>query len=112
RHVSVALHSALLCWRIECRGYRTRWDLFPGRCDPTAEFHAMTAERLWWFGRSYEYRSQMTIGSWPLLHIVAGFDPLTMRPRIARGIVAIGPISVGAITVGGVSAGLITVGGF
>jgi hypothetical protein len=28
----------------------------------------------------FEYKSPATIGSWPLLHICAGIDPVTMRP--------------------------------
>ncbi len=59
----------------------------------------------------YQYRSSASIGGWPLVHVCAGVDPLTMRPRIAKGIVAIGNISVGAVAVGGVGLGLVTVGG-
>ena len=59
----------------------------------------------------YQYRSSASIGGWPLVHVCAGVDPLTMRPRIAKGIVAIGNISVGAVAVGGVALGLVTVGG-
>ena len=59
----------------------------------------------------YQYRSSASIGGWPLVHVCAGVDPLTMRPRIAKGIVAIGNIAVGAVAVGGVALGLVTVGG-
>src|SRR4051812_50223032 len=59
----------------------------------------------------FEYKSPIAIGGWPLLHIAGGFDPVTMQPRIARGIIAIGNIAVGAIAIGGVACGLITVGG-
>jgi hypothetical protein len=59
----------------------------------------------------FEYRSSAGIGSWPLIHICAGLDPVTMRPRVARGVVAIGNIAVGGIAIAGLSCGLVTVGG-
>jgi hypothetical protein len=63
------------------------------------------------YGYGYEYKSSTTIGGWPLIHVCAGIDPVTMRPRIARGVVAIGNIAVGALAIGGVACGLFTVGG-
>jgi hypothetical protein len=59
----------------------------------------------------YEYRSSVAIGGWPLLHVCAGVDPVTMRPRVARGIVAIGNMAVGAVAIGGLACGLVTIGG-
>ena len=59
----------------------------------------------------YEYKSAASFAGWPLVHVCAGADPVTMRPRIAKGIIAIGNISVGGIAVGGVACGLVTVGG-
>ena len=59
----------------------------------------------------FEYRSSASIGSWPLIHVCVGVDPVTMRPRVARGIVAIGNIAVGGIAIAGLSCGLVTVGG-
>ena len=56
----------------------------------------------------FEYRSAVTVGSWPLLHICAGVDPATMRPRVAKGVIAIGNIAVGVFALGGLSFGLIT----
>ena len=47
--------------------------------------------------------SAVTIGGWPLLHIAGGFDPVTLQPRVARGIVAIGNIAVGVLAIGGVA---------
>jgi hypothetical protein len=64
-----------------------------------------------WYGYGYEYRSSMTIGGWPLVHLCTGLDPVTMRPRIAKGVVAIGNIAVGALAIGGAACGLITIGG-
>lgn len=59
----------------------------------------------------YDYKSPLTIGGWPLLHISGGVDPVTLRPCIARGIIAIGNIAVGIVAIGGVACGLITIGG-
>ena len=45
----------------------------------------------------FEYRSAASIGPWPLLHICAGIDPVTMRPRIAKGVIAIGNVAIGGV---------------
>ena len=63
----------------------------------------------------YEYRSQLTVLGWPLVHIAHGYDPQTGRPRIARGIIAIGNVAVGlfalgAVAVGGVAFGAVGLG--
>ena len=63
------------------------------------------------YGFSYDYRSSLTIGGWPLLHVCAGIDPQTMRPRVAKGVIAIGNIAVGVVAIGGLACGLFTVGG-
>jgi hypothetical protein len=63
------------------------------------------------YGYSYEYKSSTTFGGWPLVHVCSGIDPVTMRPRIARGVVAIGNIAVGVLAIGGMACGLFTVGG-
>jgi hypothetical protein len=59
----------------------------------------------------FEYRSSASLGSWPLIHICAGIDPVTMRPRVARGIVAIGNVAVGVVAIAGLACGVVTVGG-
>ena len=68
-----------------------------------------------WYGYSYrlayEYKSSITIGGWPLVHVCGGVDPQTLRPRIAKGVIAIGDIAVGVLAIGGVACGL-SVGGF
>jgi len=63
------------------------------------------------YGYGYEYKSSTSIGGWPLVHVCAGIDPVTMRPKIARGVVAIGNIAVGALAIGGLACGLFTLGG-
>ncbi len=59
----------------------------------------------------FEYRSAAAIGNLPLVHVCTGVDPVTLRPRVAKGIVAIGNIAMGAIAFGGLSLGLVTFGG-
>lgn len=70
---------------------------------------------LLWYGYgprlAYEYKSSWAIGSWPLVHVCGGVDPVTMRPRIAKGIIAIGDIAVGVLAIGGVACGLFSIGG-
>ena len=63
------------------------------------------------YGYGYEYKSSMSIGAWPLIHVCAGVDPATLRPRVAKGVIAIGNIAVGALAIGGVACGLFTLGG-
>jgi len=62
-------------------------------------------------GYSFEYKSPITIGGWPLLHVCGGMDPQTMAPRIARGVIAIGNIAIVIVAIGGLACGLLTVGG-
>ncbi|MDX1420804.1 MAG: zinc ribbon domain-containing protein [Rubricoccaceae bacterium] len=59
----------------------------------------------------YEYRSKTTLFGWPLLHVAQGLDPATGRPRVARGVVAIGDVAMGGLAVGGVAVGLVALGG-
>ena len=65
----------------------------------------------WSYGPGYEYTSSARIGKWPLVHICSGIDPVTRRPRIARGVVAIGNVAIGALAIGGLACGLISMGG-
>ena len=59
----------------------------------------------------FEYRSAAAIGDWPLLHVCSAVDAASMRPKAARGVIAIGPLAIGAIAIGGCACGLVTVGG-
>ena len=59
----------------------------------------------------YEYRSKATLFGWPLLHVAQGVDPATGKPRVARGIIAIGDVAMGGLAIGGFSAGLVAFGG-
>jgi hypothetical protein len=59
----------------------------------------------------FEYRSELSIGSWPLIHVCSGVNPVTGRPKVARGVIAIGNIAVGGLALGGVAFGLAAIGG-
>jgi hypothetical protein len=59
----------------------------------------------------FEYRSSMDVGGWPLIHVCLGMDPLTMRPKVARGVIAVGNIAVGVVAIAGLAVGLVTAGG-
>jgi hypothetical protein len=61
---------------------------------------------------SYEYRSPKTLWGLPLLHIAFGVDLKTGKPRVAKGIIAIGNIAQGVVALGGVALGGLTFGGF
>ncbi len=60
---------------------------------------------------SYEYRSPVTIFGVPLVHIAQGVDPQTGMLRVARGIIAIGSLSIGVLAIGGVALGVFALGG-
>jgi hypothetical protein len=62
-------------------------------------------------GRRFrEYMSKDRIAGWPLIHYTFGKDPETERRIIARGIIAVGRISVGALAVGHAAFGLLAIG--
>src|ERR1700716_1290715 len=63
------------------------------------------------YGYSFEYKSSMTIAGWPLIHVCGGIDPVTIRPRIAKGVIAIGNIAFGVLAIGGLAGGVLTLGG-
>jgi predicted Ser/Thr protein kinase len=58
-------------------------------------------------GASLNYRSKATLFGLPLLHVTDGNDPETGLPRVARGIIAVGPVAIGAVAAGGRAQGLI-----
>lgn len=63
---------------------------------------------IWW---GYEYRSQIEVFGWPLIHIAGGVNPRTGLPQIARGIIAVGNFAVGLIALGGFAVGGFTIAG-
>ncbi len=61
----------------------------------------------------WDYRSPRTLWGLPLVHICMGpaIDPTTGSIRVAKGIVAVGPIALGVFSMGGVAIGGLTFGG-
>ncbi|MEE8392234.1 MAG: zinc ribbon domain-containing protein [Anaerolineae bacterium] len=64
-----------------------------------------------YWGWSYEYRSELELFGWPLIHIAQGIDPDTGRLRVARGIIAVGNVAIGLLAVGGFALGGFALGG-
>jgi len=64
-------------------------------------------------GYGYEYRSERQLFGLPLVHIVSGnrIDPVTGKLRVAKGIIAIGPIALGGLALGGSAIGVVSFGG-
>jgi hypothetical protein len=58
----------------------------------------------------YEYKSDRTLFNLPLVHIAYGPGPMG-RPRVAKGIIAIGNVAFGFIALGGIGVGFITLAG-
>jgi hypothetical protein len=51
----------------------------------------------------YEYRSTQIFG-WPLIHVAQGMDPDTGRPRVAKGVIAIGNVAIAVyLAIGGLA---------
>ncbi len=63
------------------------------------------------YGFSYEYKSKAAIAGLPLIHIAKGFDPMTGRRLVAKGVIAFGDIAIGCLALGGVAAGGVAAGG-
>jgi hypothetical protein len=59
----------------------------------------------------YEYKSKLNILGLPLVHVAQGVDPATMRPRVAKGVIAIGNVAIGVIAIGGAALGGLAFGG-
>lgn len=73
----------------------------------TAEINAAVAQ----LRRSFEYKSKRVIFGLPLLHVVYGYDPLTRKPKPARGIFAFGGSARGFVAFGGRARGFFAFGG-
>ncbi len=61
----------------------------------------------------FEYRSKRTMRGIPLIHVVwgPGLNWQTGKPRVAKGIIAVGPIAVGVLAFGGLAFGAVCFGG-
>ena len=62
--------------------------------------------------KDFEYRSKEEINGLPLIHINIGTDPDTGRPRVAKGVVAIGNIAFGVVSIGAAAFGVVTLAAF
>ena len=62
-------------------------------------------------GGTGEWASKQRLFGMPLIHVATGYDPLTGRVRVAKGVIAIGAIAVGAFAAGGISIGAVAIGG-
>jgi hypothetical protein len=60
----------------------------------------------------FEFRSKEEISGWPLIHINIGTNPETGRPRVAKGLVAIGNLAFGVVSIGVAAFGLVTLAVF
>lgn len=60
--------------------------------------------------RFAEYTSHAQLFGVPMVHIVKGRDPATLRKPVARGIIAIGQRAVGVIAIGQMSFGVFAIG--
>ncbi len=61
--------------------------------------------------QGFEYKSSRTLFGLPLLHVASGCDPVTRKPRTARGIIAIGGRATGVVAIGGMATGVFSFGG-
>ena len=49
----------------------------------------------------FEYRSKLELFGWPLVHVTRGYNPVTGKQRVSRGVIAIGEIAIGGLALGG-----------
>ena len=61
-------------------------------------------------GTGRDVRSKAGVCGIPWVHVASGIDPTTGRPRVAKGIVAVGPTAVGVVAVGLRAYGFLPVG--
>ena len=57
-----------------------------------------------------DYRTKQSFFGLPLVHVAWGVDPVTHRPRVAKGLLAVGPKAKGLIAVGLEAYGLMAAG--
>lgn len=82
-----------------------------GHQRPDAASLRVTSAKQWMRAADGEFRSARMLWGWPVLHIAFGRDPATGRPRVARGIIAIGERAVGGLAIGGLARGIVAFGG-
>lgn len=87
----------LLLEKVEYQVARTSWGTWRRFLWPTGELFE-------------EYVADQRFFGLPILHYTRGRSPETGRPRVARGLVAVGRTAVGLVAVGRVAAGIVAVG--
>jgi len=60
----------------------------------------------------FEYRSKVEVNGWPMIHVNLGTNLDTGRPRVAKGVVAIGNIALGVVSIGAAAFGVVALGAF
>ena len=63
-----------------------------------------------WSGFGFEYRTQAELWGLPLIHVC--FKYRHFRPRVARGIIAVGQFGVGVVTIAQFGVGVFTLAQF
>jgi hypothetical protein len=61
------------------------------------------------FGEGYEWHTSATWIGAPLIHVAFGMDP-EGRPRVARGVIAIGQRARGGVAIGLIATGFVAIG--
>jgi hypothetical protein len=64
-----------------------------------------------WDGWGYEYKSSLTIGGLPFVHVSFKYRP-NRRPVVARGVIAIGQFGCGVICIAQFGVGLLSLSQF
>lgn len=59
-----------------------------------------------WKGSGYEWKSEMEVWGYPLIHVAFGRDE-NRRRRVAKGVIAIGQFGIGLITFAQVGVGIL-----
>jgi predicted Ser/Thr protein kinase len=57
-----------------------------------------------------EFRTKQTIFGIPWVHVARGIDPATGKPRVAKGVVAVGPVAKGVVACGFEAYGVLVTG--
>jgi hypothetical protein len=64
-----------------------------------------------WDGWGYEYKSSLTVGGLPFLHVSFKYRP-NRRPVVARGVIAIGQFGCGVVCIAQFGIGLLSLSQF
>ena len=82
--------------------------IYEGKDEYQSDFARDRSYGVFFARRIYEYKSKTTLFGVPLIHVKSSRYG---KPVVARGIIAIGTISVGFISIGAIPVGIISIGG-